>query len=706
MKPSPAPVDTRRLPSWVVGLLFFWAMGIAVYYWIQVPPQFGGWARALSVSRFSPAPVAEALRRLGSLSLVSASGVGVLLLTLGLGGRIGRSLGLRYSNAWLELGWKTLLGIAALQFFWLGTGTCGLWFPSLLGGTMAILFIFTLRDARIETRGVSGSLFSLEPLVWVLAVGTAVLGLALAYCPETFYDSLVYILAVPDEWMRAGGLTPHLGQSHEWFYLGASGWFANGLFLQGSEAAKFQAAALVPVTAFFAGGWAFEISGRPRSAVMTFGLTAMFPLFVLNSWAARSDVLTGLSLLAALYALHQSSREKSWSLPWVAAAGVAYGLAIATKYLAALGLVAGLWILLRNRVRFPGPKEGWAFALPILLLVGPWTVRNLVFTGNPLYPYLPDLFGGLRLPDWGLARLLYENKLTPTRFFSWPPIPWRALMPGFDLSQPVGPWVVGLAPLLFLFKFKEKVLGSLMGCSALILGLGFLLSPILRFQLAAFLILAVVLGAALGSFPEGSVRSRAARWVLGACLVVGAGLTLDVAAGWIDPVGVWSLRESRGEYLRRNLRNPYLPLADWARSIVPPGGRLLILGDARGLYFPGRVLRNSVDDEPFLAVAAREDLSLGDFRRRLRRQGITHAALNLAEGLETAPDYGHYSRLTPDQRERLKGWCGLAFRPLREEGGLALYAVTDPKGPVPSRPSPDLIGRLIDAGSSPIGARP
>jgi len=701
VKPSPAPVETRRLPAWAAGLLFFWALGVAAFYLIQAPPHLGTWASALSISRFSATPFPEALRRLGRLSLVAAGGIGVLLLTLGLGGRIGRFLGLQYSNAWLELGWKIVLGIAGLQFLWLGTGYCGLWFPTLLGGALAFLFVLTLRDAGFKSRGVQGPLLSLEPLGWVLAIGTLLLGLALAFCPETFYDSLVYILAVPDEWLRAHGVVPAPGQMCEWFYLGASGWFANGLLLQGPEAAKFQAAALVPVTAFFAGGWAWEISGRPRSAVMAFGLTATFPLLVLNSWAARSDVLTALALLAGLYALQQSSREKRWSVPWGAAAGIAFGLAIATKYLAAIGLAAGALILFRNRVRPNDRRMGWVFAVPILLLVGPWAARNVIFTGNPLYPYLPDLFGGWRLPDWGLARLLYENKLTPTQFFSWPPIPWRAVMPGFDLSQPVGPWVVALVPLLLLFKFKKTVLGSLLGSSLLILGLGLLLSPLLRFQLASFLLLAVVLGASLGSLPEGSGQSEAARWVLGACLVVGAGMYLDVAAGWMDPIGVWTLRESQGEYLQRNLHNSYLPLTEWARSAVPPDGKLLILGEGRGLYFAGRVLRNSVDDDPFLAQAAREDLTLEDFRRRLRRQGITHAALNLAEGLETAKDYGHYSRLTPAQRERLKGWCGLVFRPLREEGGLALYAVTDPKDPAPPRPEPHLIARLIDAGSSP-----
>jgi hypothetical protein len=587
--------------------------------------------------------------------------------------------------------------MGALQLFWLGTGFCGLWHPALLAsmGALGLLFAVRVLSAGPARRPDATFWRGMEPLS-VLGVLVVAWGFGLSLLPETFYDSLAYVLSVPERWLGYRGVVDQPGHLYDGFPLGASVWYLNGLALQGSEAARFLAASVLPACALFAGGWAWEATGERRAGWIAGGVTACFPLLATGTWATRSDALVGLALLAAFHALLRAGGTGKPGMRDGALFGLAFGLALSMKYTALWAVPAFGWVLWKGAAGRPR-GDWWAAAcLGVAATAGPWWWKNVVFAGNPVFPYLPDLFEGRRLPEWGLARLLYENRISPTSWASWPPLPWRLLTPGHDLSQAVGPWVAAFLPAAILFRGLPASLGAVPGAALLLAAVGLAVTPALRFHFAAFLLFAVLLGALFGSGRLPHAWTRTFRWVSLAAALAGAGMAFDISVRWFDPVGVWTLRESAGDHQGRRTRNPYGPLATWAREAVPPGGRLLLVGDQRGHGYRGvRAEWNSVDDEAFLARVAREGVDAQVLHRAFRRAGVTHLGLNLSEGLETAPDYGHYRRLDPARRDRLKDSCAQVLELVRWEGALALYAVRTP-GP---RADVSGLGRLFEAGT-------
>jgi hypothetical protein len=81
-----------------------------------------------------------------------------------------------------------------------------------------------------------------------------------------------------------------------------------------------------------------------------------------------------------------------------------------------------------------------------------------------------------------------------------------------------------------------------------------------------------------------------------------------------------------------------------------------------------------VDDDAYLAAAAREDKDAESLSRRFRRDGITHVAFNMPEAFQTAPEYQHYE-LSEGQWRGLDASLRACLTPVRARGGQALFAV-------------------------------
>jgi hypothetical protein len=87
--------------------------------------------------------------------------------------------------------------------------------------------------------------------------------------------------------------------------------------------------------------------------------------------------------------------------PWLVLAGIFLGFALGTKYLGlfAVGLLGlgVLWVAVRRR-EWAAP---WVLAAVAAVVAAPWYVRNAWITGNPLFPFYPQVFGPS--PWWSAA---------------------------------------------------------------------------------------------------------------------------------------------------------------------------------------------------------------------------------------------------------------------------------------------------------------
>jgi hypothetical protein len=153
-------------------------------------------------------------------------------------------------------------------------------------------------------------------------------------------------------------------------------------------------------------------------------------------------------------------------------AGLLSGSGMACKYTGLVSVVfpmavAIAFVAFRNR-RQPvesSQSKLWlrtlgAFGLGLAITVGPWLVKNLIETGNPVYPLAWSVFGG---EDWDAELNAHWTKAhSPGDHRLWSLVVWENGSPGWVIdvmavNDWLSPLLYGLAPLvLFVPGFRQK----------------------------------------------------------------------------------------------------------------------------------------------------------------------------------------------------------------------------------------------------------
>lgn len=517
-----------------------------------------------------------------------------------------------------------------------------------------------------------------------MTVGAFYYGLVLlhGFLPETFYDSLNYFLGIPHYWLFRHGIADDPTHLYSGYFQGGSLCFMYAFVLGGTEGAKILAVLVLGFCAVFAHGWTSEKAGAEAGLVAGVGVLT-FPLLYLNAWAVRVDGLVVFSMLLFFFCLERAL--ESHPSRWLTMAAVFAGMALSIKPPALAGIAAALlaaaWVYRPDfsKVKFFVP----ALAGFLLLEIGPWLLKNFIFTRNPLFPYAASWIGGRLLPGWGAEGLLGENQqFLPMNhgFWSVLTLPWRFSIPQAGDGQWLGPLFLALGPgLLVLVWQKRKDIRFLFLTSVLTLGSGLCFSHMLRFWMPGF-VLALLL-ASMVFFAESQKAWGRLWWVcvLGSAILC-FGSYLDLSAAYYDGAGVWSGRESSEAYLNRKLSNSYEPLVRWTANNLPADARLLIVGDARGVYYERDFLAQSVFDEPVLAEAARKSADAAGILKRLRQLGVTYLVINVPEGLRVLT---HQYDLRPEEWKRLDDFVREGLTPLYWKDFQAVYALKDRVGVSP-----------------------
>jgi len=268
-------------------------------------------------------------------------------------------------------------------------------------------------------------------LLGILAALTAVM----AMVPPVSRDALTHHLLVPKRYLAAGGFPEMPRILFSYFPMNLDLLYMLPLAMGNDVIPKFIHFAFGLATAALL---FFYIRSRLDTGYALAGsvLFLSLPVVVRLSTTAYVDLGLVFFSFAALLAI-MKWRESGFSPGPLLLAGLLCGLAMGTKY---NGLIT--WVLLSLAVPWlyvlDAPGGGryrqpaalmWAglFALTALLVFSPWAIRNWLWTGNPVYPLFPGVFGGAGEAGGGLGhfavrKLLYHESLPdilsiPVRIF-------------------------------------------------------------------------------------------------------------------------------------------------------------------------------------------------------------------------------------------------------------------------------------------------
>lgn len=569
-----------------------------------------------------------------------------------------------------------LLGAALLGWYalvlWLGglavSLYVGSWFTIVFALIPGITRFATVRaHARAAVKWVRG-LRGINALLVIYLALACCLTFVLCLAPPSGndYDGLMYHLAAPRQYLRANRIVELPYDHHTYFPFTLEMWFlaAQQLrpnLLEGAVLAKLFHWLMLPLTC----AGLIAIGQRHlslRAGLLAACLFASLPVVLNEATTAYIDLgLAAWTVLAfATFANWLHTRDVYW-LTW---SGAFCGFGLGTKYLGAL--VFGwllLWLLvdgLRSNTKLGGPLL--RFVGLALLLGGGWYLRNWQWTGNPVFPFAFEIFGG---EGWTLAMAqAYAADQSKFGFgrslsdFLW--LPWRvamtplnaAVLPG---NQPVGlPFWPFLAtprlgvPQSGIFEVGGLVTTTIVGPAMLAFGapllavrrpplivkflaasfvffwlFWFATGQYVRYLLPSFALLCVPCGWMAGQFLK---RSAILKWTTLIALMTWFGFTLVLV--WSNAQSTLDVvlgREQPEAYLSRTFAA--YDAQNWANRNTPADARFAIWGEPRNYY---------LDRSYFWADDAHNNLidysqvrSGGDLVRELKRLRATHVLWNI-----------------------------------------------------------------------------
>lgn len=519
------------------------------------------------------------------------------------------------SIAWIWL----LFGLASAQAL-----RPGLVLPLALGALLASVALRPRPAAGVQSAPAS------RLAGWAWCVPPAVVLLALfvrALSPAIGWDDGVYHLALPKLYLAHGGFRPVAFNVFSHWPHGIELLYALAMMVQDYVLAKlvhllFLVLVLISV---------FRISRTlaPRSVALLATLLVLGNDVVLfEAERAYVDLAFAFFLLVAVAGADEflsSGRAGALTLSGLCCGGLA-----ATKLsgVAAAACVAAVVLLSRRPRGAPGRARRVAVALgiPTLLMAAPWWLKSYLDTGNPVYPFLYDVFGGR---EWSaeLSRQLREYLHGIGMGRGWRDyllLPFRVAWsggPGYQrFDGRLGEAWLLLVPLALLVR--SAAARAYLLCAGLYFGLWALTSQQMRLLIPVLPLLAVACAGALGRLaaglrPRPVLRNLHVAWVAGTCALLLPALWPILARAPLEARELW----------RRGAGDPVEVMPEgfaFVNRSTPPGARILLLNLNQGFFLEREYLADSIFEASQMRELMSRTRSGPELHSRLRELGVTH----------------------------------------------------------------------------------
>lgn len=509
-----------------------------------------------------------------------------------------------------------------------------------------------------------------------------------AVSPPTDFDVREYHLQGPKEWLQAGRISylPHNVYTSFPFLsemLSLAGMITAGDWYEGALTGKlllacFQILSLLAV-ASIASRWLGTRAALIAGLIfLTTPWTLRISLIAYAEGALSCYLTTALLLSMILLERLQSQRSAA---AWLVV-GLLLGSAMASKYTGLLQVIVPVGILCSVvwllRLREAGDDEECRerqrqlirsislCSCGILLTMGPWLIRNLIDTGNPVYPMAYGVFGG---EEW--------NSALEQRWQKAHGAPEHEL---FRVPQHVldvfvrNTWV---SPLLLVFGIpgllccrRVRILPWLAGTAAW----GFLMWWLLTHRIDRFWVPMIPLLSVIAAAGHEYVVAAGGRLAAAVGLIIGSVWNIyfcTLALVGFHP-GLMDLQAARQLAARQDLQQ--------LNEILPEDALVLLVGEAEVFDAEFRLQYNTVFDDSlfekwFCIPPERPDESQRplaaseEIAARLEHSGITHVLVNWGEILRyrIPGSYGYTVTVQPAvfaelQRRELLGEPQLLMR--------------------------------------------
>jgi 4-amino-4-deoxy-L-arabinose transferase-like glycosyltransferase len=571
----------------------------------------------------------------------------ILILAAGCGAAILKLFKCNLKPGFEQIVIPIALGLGVLGYGVYFLGLLGWLKPAYLIAWMAIVFILSYREYDSILNGIpvtfrkgiqTWKAMGIIPKV-LSGLGILILFFTFlqALMPPIDYDGLAYHLQVPKLFLEAGRIYPDYNNwfsfypsTYEMLYmLGLS--FGSDIF---AKLIHFSTFILLIYATYGYGQRILSNKGGWIAAAILMGI----PVLPLWASSAYTDVAWALYQFLAVGLFLTWVEEKRTSS--LVLAGVMQGLALGSKYLAFSGAwILGLLVLAETWKSTPRQvklkqliRNGVLFGGTALLVVSPWLIKNLVWTGDPLFPLLltPRLVDPERIRLWrdylagfGTGKQWFDYLLLPVNIYLHYQF-FGTFFGSIDIPNPLF-----ILVFLFPFLYRKNKTSSYWQLMVLLLfsvaqfviwSFG---SQQTRFLLPIYPVLSILAAFILLRISQRYIKKNIgeiAGWAMISAMVVITLIVSMKAFSIIEPINLLSGNISKDQYLKKML-NDYSAF-EYIHKEMPSSSKILLLWDGRG-YYCGQSCIADVDQVGWTTLVS-EDSDNGNLVKYLAENKITH----------------------------------------------------------------------------------
>lgn len=557
------------------------------------------------------------------------------------------------------------LGLAGLAHLGLLLGLLGWLKPVPVLLAAVAIHLLGLPAWRELVRGVRD--LRRHPRLLLVAVAALAPTAVPSLYPPTGFDATLYHLPYARAFVESGGVPFLADRRFPVFPQANEVLFAEVMLFAPDVAAQGVQWLTTVLTAALVGAWGREAFG-PAAGWLAAAIFLGNPIVVYLGGTAYIEPGLTLFVTAALFGLHwwRSSGEARWLIfAAVLAASAAAAKYVGLFFVALVGLTALLGGAPAGERR-PRWRAAALAALAAGAVLAPWYGRTVIHTGNPVFPFFPQVFGSTPwdpLPfqsilGGGEGRGIVKDVLL--RLGALLRLPWDLVFERQKYnSQPFSPLYLAVLPWTVVVAVRDARVRFLLAVAAAYTLIVFSLPPDARYILC---VVPLVSLAAAGALQLLLARFRRF-WTVALCV----GCLLPgwlYAAYHLDRLGRLPLTpEGREAYLTR--RVPLYPAVAWLNRTRGSGYTVWALNaEEMAFYARGRFLGDWIGPASFARV-------LGGVRRpedlhdRLRRLGAGYVLVSERSGGLPFPEDAAFRR-----------W----FKPVYADPHARIFELAEPAG--------------------------
>ncbi|MBA7473004.1 hypothetical protein ES707_08336 [subsurface metagenome] len=547
------------------------------------------------------------------------------------------------------------LGILQLYYTWVVYSVLGI---------LSVFSFFEVKKVKLQKPQLSSSkprftIFAM--FFWGILGVAAVINLVGSLIPESFYDSLVFHLAVPSLYKINHGIKyietifmSHFPQNMQMLY-------TLSLLLGTDILAKlihWIMGIFVVLLVYTFGRKYFNY----RAGLLAAAIFYTIPIVAMQSRVTGIDLYLTFFELLAIFALvnwfainGRNEKPKPAKDSWLIMAGIFSGLAMGVKYTAmysfllfAISVFLVTTIVHKEKIKMSF-KKTFLFCAVAIALFSPWLIKNTIYTNNPINPFLSSIFNTKNL-YFGSEYIPLDTKFLtkaakkwsrfPTgNIKEWLIFPWTLTKKGNDSNSFVGPIFLYLLPLLFFLRKESLIKFLIFLGSAWFLSWSLIASRNLRYFISGLTLFGIMISYLLIKVEnEHRYFSKIVIFLVFLMSINNIGWSLVVLTTNKDPWGVVLGRESREEYLYRdsigrNLMPYYYPVVKYINQNLPMDAKILFIGEARGYYCEREFVTTQAEDPHSIVIRlVRFCKDTDELLEKLKNLSITHVLYNRREG--------------------------------------------------------------------------